>query len=134
MNFLKKRDLLRELLHQGDLMNTINGGVRETYFKIEKSGKDLIVEVSNPSISPEAFSFTINGNELLINVMQYEDQEGGEQPRKYPLFLKVIKIPYFVDINEIKALYEGGIFKVLMPYNNNLPENPFRLHIKNLDN
>ena len=134
MNFLKKKNLLRELLLQGDLMNTVNGGVRETYFKIEKSGKDLVVELSNPSVNPEAFNFTINGNELLINVMQYEGLEDREQPVMYPLFMKVIKIPYFVDINKINASYEDGIFKVLMPYNNNLPENPFRLHIRNLDN
>ena len=134
MNFLKKKYLLRELLQQGDLMNTVNGGVRETYFKIEKSGKDLVVELSNSSVSPEAFSFTISGNELLINVMQYEGLEDREQPIMYPLFMKVIKIPYFVDINKINATFEEGIFKVLMPYNNNLPENPFRLHIRNLDN
>ncbi len=134
MNFLKNQKVLRDLLKQGDLMNTVNGGVRETHFQIEKSGKDLVVELSNPSISPEAFNFTINGNELLINVMQYQSEVGKEEPSIYPLFLRVIKIPYFVDINRIEAYYEKGIFKVFMPYNNNLPENPFSLHIQNLDN
>ena len=134
MNFLKDKKVLRDLLKQGDLMNTVNGGVRETHFKIEKSGKDLVVELSNPSISPEAFNFTINGNELLINVMQHQSEERDKDPLIYPLFLRVIKIPYFVDINRIEAYYEKGIFKVFMPYNNNLPENPFNLHIQNLDN
>lgn len=134
MNFLKNRKVLRELLKQGDLMNSVNGGVRETHFKFEKSGKDLVVELSNPSISPEAFNFTVHGNELLINVMQSQEQENDQQPIMYPLFFRVIKIPYFVDINRIEAYYEKGVFKVFMPYNNNLPENPFRIHIQNLDN
>lgn len=134
MNFLKNKKVLRELLKQGDLMNTVNGGVRETHFSFEKSGKDMVVELSNPSINPEAFNFTIHGNELLINVMQYQKQHSNEQPLMYPLFFKVIRIPYFVDINRIKAYYEKGVFKVFLPYNNNLPENPFRIHIQNLDN
>ena len=134
MNFLKDKKLLHELLKQGDLMNTVNGGVRETNFKIEKTGKDLVVELSNPSINPEAFNFTVQGNELLINVMHFDHEQNGQQFVMYPLFLKIIKIPYFVDINRIEASYEEGIFKVLMPYNNNLPDNPFRIRIKNLDN
>jgi HSP20 family protein len=134
MNFLKNKKVLRELLKQGDLMNTVNGGVRKTHFKIEKSGRDLLVELSNPSISPEAFNFTVNGNELLINVMQYDVQEGHEQPYIFPLFLKVIKIPYFVEINKIEAYYENGVFKILMPYNNNLPEKPFKINIQKRDN
>jgi len=134
MNFLKNKKVLKELLKQGDLMNTVNGGVRETHFKIEKAGRDLLIELSNPSVSPEAFNFTINGNELLINVMQSDMHNESEYPYMYPLFLKIIKIPYFVEINRIEASYENGVFKILMPYNNNLPEKPFKINIQNLDN
>jgi HSP20 family protein len=113
MNFLNNKKVLVELLKQGDLMNTVNGGVRETHFKLEKSGKDLVVELSNPSISPEAFNFTVHGNELLINVMQSQEQENDQKPVMYPLFFKVIRIPYFVDINRIEAYYEKGVSKYL---------------------
>ncbi len=134
MNFLKNQRLLDELLNQGDLMNTVNGGVRETHFKIDQVGKDLLVELSNPSIHPESFNFTIQGNELLINVMHFGNKQKGLDYIMYPLFFKIIRIPYFVDINKIEASYERGIFKVLMPFNNNLPQNPFKIDIKNLDN
>ena len=33
----------------------------------------------------------------------------------------------------IEATFENGVFKVLLPYNNNLPDNPYRVHIKNID-
>ena len=115
-------------------MNTVNGGVRETHFKIDQAGKDLVVELSNPSINPESFNFTIQGNELLINVMHFDNQSGDQNFIMYPLFFKIIRIPYFVDINRIEAYYEKGMFKVLMPFNNNLPRNPFKIDIKNLDN
>ncbi len=134
MNFLENRILLRELLKQGDLMNTVNGGVRETYFKIESKGKDLVVELSNPSIRPEAFNFTIQGNELFINVMHVDQHQQTQNFIMYPLFFKIIRIPYFVDINKIEASYKSGKFKVLMPYNDNLPDKPYRINIRNLDN
>lgn len=133
MNFLNNKKLLNELLKQGDLMNTVNGGVRETHFKIDQMGKDLVVELSNPSINPESFNFTVQGNELFINVMHFNNKQNSQNFIMYPLFFKIIRIPYFVDINRIVAYYEKGIFKVLMPFNNNLPQSPFKIDIKNLD-
>ena len=134
MNILDNKTFLRDLLGQSDLMNTVNGGVRKTEFSIKKVGNDILIEVSNPSIAPESFNFTINKNELLINVMRFNKSFSNGQPIMYPLFFKVIQIPYYVDINRIEATFENGVFKVLLPYNNNLPDNPFRVHIKNIDN
>ncbi len=134
MNILDNKTFLRDLLGQSDLMNTVNGGVRKTEFSVKKVGNDILIQVSNPSIAPESFNFTINKNELLINVMRFNKSFSNGQPIMYPLFFKVIQIPYYVDINRIEATFENGVFKVLLPYNNNLPDNPFRVHIKNIDN
>ena len=60
MDFLKHKTLLKELLKQADIMNTVNGGVRKTEYSAKMLGDDIIIEVSNPSIPPEAFNFTIN--------------------------------------------------------------------------
>jgi len=46
----------------------------------------------------------------------------------------VIVIPYYVDINRIEATFSNGIFKILLPYNNNLPKSPFTVKVKNRDN
>lgn len=134
MNILKNKTFLRDLLRQGDLMNTVNGGVRKTKFSVKKVGNDILVEVSNPSIMPESFNFTINKNELLINVMRSDKSFSNGQPIMYPLFYKAIQIPYYVDINKIEATFENGKFKILLPYNDNLPDAPFRVQIKNIDN
>lgn len=134
MNILKNKTFLRDLLRQGDLMNTVNGGVRKTKFSVKKVGNDILVEVSNPSILPESFNFTINKNELLINVMRSDKSFSNGQPIMYPLFYKAIQIPYYVDINKIEATFENGKFKILLPYNDNLPDAPFRVQIKNIDN
>lgn len=133
MDFLKDKKFLRELLKQADIMNTVNGGVRQTSYGVKKDGKDIVITVSNPSISPEAFNFTINKNELLINVMHFENSFLNGQPVMYPLFFKAIIIPYYVDINRIQATYANGVFELLLPYNDNLPEAPFNVQVKNRD-
>ena len=134
MEFLNNKKLLRELLKQADIMNTVNGGVRQTEYKATKIGEDIIIEVSNPSISPEAFNFTVSKNELLINVMHFEKSHSDNQITMYPLFFKAVVIPYYVEINRIEATYEQGKFKILLPYNNKLPKSPFNVQVKNRDN
>lgn len=134
MNILNNRPLLRDLLKQADVINTVNGGVRQTDYRVKTVGDDILIEISNPSIRPEAFNFTISKNELLINVMHFENSSIDGQPVMYPLFFKSILIPYYVDISRIEAVYEEGIFKILLPYNNNLPKTPFTVQVRNRDN
>lgn len=135
MNFLNNRSILRELLRQGDLMNTIYGGVSETSFKVEKVGEDLVVKVSNPSVSPNAFNFIVKGDELLINIMAKEKSSvEGKEPMMYPMFFKAIKIPYYIDLSGIEATYQDGEFKVFLPYNNKIPNRPFKINVRNRDN
>jgi HSP20 family molecular chaperone IbpA len=122
------------MLNEGDLVNTVNGGVRQTEFRTKKVDNDILIEVSNPSVSPGSFNFTINKNELLVNVMRAEGVYSNGEPAMFPLFFKVVKIPYYVDIKSIEASFENGVFKVLLPYNNNLPNNPFKIQVRNIDN
>lgn len=133
MNMLNNRPMLRDLLKQADVINTVNGGVRQTNYSVKNVGDDILIEVSNPSVRPEAFNFTVNKNELLINVMHFEKSSLDGQPLMYPLFYKSVLIPYYVDINRIEAVYEQGVFKILLPYNNNLPKSPFIVQVRNRD-
>jgi len=133
MNFLNNRTLLRELLQQGDVMNTVNGGIRETTFQTKSLANGIIVEVSNPSLSPESFNFTINKDELLVNVMHMTKAPNSEHAFMFPAFFKAIKIPYNVDFKRIEAIYEHGVFRVFMPFNTTLPGDPFRVQVRNLD-
>jgi len=133
MNFLNNRTLLRELLQQGDVMNTVNGGIRETTFQTRTLANGIIIEVSNPSLTPEAFNFTINKDELLVNVMHMTRVPHSEQVFMFPAFFKAFKIPYNVDFKRIDAIYEHGIFRIFMPFNTTLPGDPFRVQVRNLD-
>ncbi|NJN27029.1 MAG: hypothetical protein HC819_14160 [Cyclobacteriaceae bacterium] len=121
---------MRQLLLQGDVMNTLSGGISETAFYTKNMGDDVVIEVSNKSVSPEAFNFTLQKDELHIHILH---QTGGESPMVFPLFFKSVKIPYSVDINNIEASYTDDVFRILLPYNHDLPTDPMRLQVKNRD-
>lgn len=132
MNFLKNKVLLREILRQGDLMHTIHGGIRETSFIVENAG-DLFIRVSNPSISPEAFNFTIHNNNLVISAVFTSTPREGEKILHYPIFSRVVKIPFFVDATKIEATYKNGTFTILLPKNEAISSEPKTLNVKFLD-
>ncbi len=119
--------MLRVLLKQSDLMNTVNGGVSATKFNIETIGDDIVIKVSNPSVDPRCFHFMVSNNKLVINVLFQSADEGQ---MAYPLFSKVIDIPYYVDIPRIEGVYEEGEFRVYMPYNANLPRKPWPVKMR----
>ncbi len=133
MNFIDNRTLLRELLKQGDVMNTVNGGIRNTSFKLKTLPNGIGIEVSNPSFASESFNFTINKDELLIHVMYLNQTRNEEQINMFPAFFRMVKIPYNVEIEKIEAVYENEIFRIFMPFNSSLPGDPFKVQVKNLD-
>ena len=132
MNLLKDRALLRELLMQGDLMNSVHGGVRQTDFEVEVVGDDIMINVSNPSVSPESFSFTIFNDKLVINVLLKTKDHKKGKVYAFPMFAKVVDIPYYVDMSAIEATYEDHIFRIRLPSNPNIPRRPVNLKIRNL--
>lgn len=132
MNYLQNKEILRDLLKQGDVMNTVNGGVRQTDLRVINSGDDVEIFVSNPSVRPECFDFTVFNNKLVINVLlKNEDVESG-QSYSYPIFTKVIDIPFFTDLSRLDAAYENGRFRIHLPSNPSIPRRPVSLRIRNL--
>jgi len=132
MNLLKDKSKLRNLIKHGDLMNTVHGGVRATHFSMEQDGDDLVVKVSNPSIDPKSFNFTIYNNQIIINALHI-DQSEADNPIAFPVFTKVIDIPFYVDITRIEGVYEEGAFKIYLPYNRDLQRQPYPIKLRYLD-
>ncbi len=115
-------------------MNTVFGGVRQTDFRIENVGDDLLIRVSNPSIKPEAFHFTIQNNQIFINGLYTNDRvDQVSDPLVFPVFSKMVMIPFFVDITKIEGVYEHGEFRIYLPYNRDLPKGPTPINVKFID-
>jgi len=117
MNFIENRTLLRELLKQGDAMNTVNGGVRDTSYKLKNHASGIIIEVSNASLASESFNFTVDKDQLLIQVMYMNRVPNSDQILMFPTFFRIVKIPYNVEVERIEAIFENGMFRIFMPFN-----------------
>jgi HSP20 family protein len=117
MNLLKNKDLLRELVMQGDLMNTIHGGICETRVKVFKAKDYMVIKVIAPSVPAASFNIVLDYNKLTLFSQFHPETEGVPQSRlKMPMFIKTFDVPATVDTDKMEALYETGQLKIILPY------------------
>lgn len=123
MNILRNKELLRDLLIQSDVLNTINGGTSMTSMDVVTTKDCFIVKLKAPSVPVEAFNIVLNYNKLTIFTevrSQMEDEESlseeSEDLVKIPMFLKTFDIPFLVDPEKIEAVYEDNEVKIFMPF------------------
>lgn len=134
MNLLKNSDLLKGLLKQGDILNTINGGVSLTSVKTKQNDDHFLITISAPSVSTEAFNIVINQNQLVVySVLQ--EMKRGESAREVinlPMFYRTFNIPLYVDKKKIEAVHEESELKIILPFKE-FPEKTWRkIDIKHL--
>ncbi|CAN5115686.1 hypothetical protein BH23BAC1_BH23BAC1_14030 [soil metagenome] len=109
------KDLITEIANQIDLLNTINGGVSMTSVDIIQGEDNFTIKVKTPGINKYAYHVEISNNKLLIfTLLQVDKIEGTVQ---VPSFVKYFPIPKDVDSDEIEAVYEDGVLKVIVPFN-----------------
>ncbi|GHA65272.1 Hsp20/alpha crystallin family protein [Pontibacter akesuensis] len=113
MKLIKDKEFLRNIAHQIDLLNTLGGGVSETYVDVEKYKKGAVINVWAASVNPESFKVVLNNNQLtLFSVLQSD--ENPEMAA--PMFNRTFMLPPQVDLKRIEAVYEDGQLQVKLPY------------------
>lgn len=127
-NLLNNKVLLRELLQQGDIMNTINGGVSETYMDVQEKEGSVVIRVFAAGARGKDFKVVLQKNRLSI--MRYLDAK--KKPKEAaPVFARWFDLPITVDRKKIEAVYEEGLLQVILPLQNE--EDPNR-EIKIVEN
>lgn len=113
MNILKHKEILKGLGQQIDLINTLGGGVSMAQMRVKSYKDRLEIRVFVPSVGPEAMQVVVDQNRLTIfGVLPAHN--GPEM--KVPLFHQVFEIPFQVDVTQIRARFEAGMLKVILPY------------------
>ncbi|MFD1188833.1 Hsp20/alpha crystallin family protein, partial [Pontibacter rugosus] len=109
----KDKELLKNIAYQIDLLNTLGGGVSETYVDIKKLKKGALINVWAAGVNPESFKVVLNNNQLtLFSVLQSE-----EKPEMAaPMFNRTFMLPPQVNLGGIEAVYEDGQLQVRLPY------------------
>ena len=128
-NLLKNNELLRGLLKQGDLLNTINGGVSMTSVDMKETENAFIIKMSSPTVSADAFNIILNGNQLIIYSVLKEGKKIG---LPIPMFSRTFEIPEYVDADKIEAFRKNGEIKVILPFNDSSENQPRTIKIKQL--
>lgn len=117
MNFLdiNNRSVLRALLFQGDMLNTISGGVASTTVEQAQADEAFIMRISAPSVPAEAFQLMLNNNQLSVMTLLPEQ---GEEPQPYqiPMFYRTFELPAYIDQESIEAEYEEGKLLITLPF------------------
>ena len=89
-------------------------------FDLVETDKDLILKAELPSIDPDDIEIDITDNVLTISgeIRQDSVNEGTGHHRfesRYSKFSKSIPIPKRIITSRVKASYEKGLLKVIMP-------------------
>jgi HSP20 family molecular chaperone IbpA len=104
-----------DLMTSVDVLNTIQGGVSEPFvsFREQSNGREIRVRV--PGIIKEAMQAEINNDELYVYYLIPVSSSG--KLIHLPQVVYRQKIPYFIEINGIKATYEENELVVRLPFN-----------------
>ena len=104
-----------DLMTSVDVLNTMHGGVSEPFisFREQPNGREIHVRV--PGIIKEAMQAEINNNELFVYYLIPVSSSG--KLIQLPQIVYSQKIPYFIEVNGIKATYEENELVVRLPFN-----------------
>lgn len=85
-------------------------------FDLTDTGTSLILLVVLPEVDPDNIELSITGDLLHLNgKIQRNIMDGSNYYRTFESFTRTIKIPCRIEVDEVKAVYENGVLKVVMP-------------------
>lgn len=117
MNILKHKDLLHSLLKQGDVLNSINGGMAMTYVEEQEHEDHQVLTFWAPTVPAEAFNIVLNNNALVVFSLLPSSMEEAEiGSYNIPMFFRKFKLPSYIDVENIEAVHEGDRLSILLPY------------------
>ena len=105
---------------QIDLLNTLYGGSTQTTMNVEREDDQLVITLAAPGVSANAFNVLVEGGKLVLYTLLVGTSEhkieGENQRMAVPMFLRVLDIPAFVDVDQIEAVHEQGRVRVMLPF------------------
>lgn len=94
--------------------------LKKPHFELVETDGDLILRAEIPGINPDDIEIDITDNVLTIAVeirknIISEDTAHHRFERRHSTFSKSIPIPKRIVASRVKAAYEKGLLKVIMP-------------------
>lgn len=122
--------IAKDLLLTADVMNTLNGGMSKPDIQMSREKDGYILHAKVPGVDPERMQIEIKNNRLfLFHHISFRNGELYDGIHFIPFHIGFVVIPFDVEIKQIKAVYEGGELKVIMPFNEFSNGYQKRIHI-----
>jgi HSP20 family protein len=130
---MKKWDPFRDLMSIQDRMNQLFNetvAIREGEefcrgswsppVDIYETGNDVVLKAEIPGISQDEIDIKIEDNTLVLKgerkfEKKSEDEKYYRIERSYGNFVRSFTLPNSVDQEGVKATYEAGVLKIVMP-------------------
>ncbi len=128
MNLLNNKKVLRKLLRQADVLNTLYGGHAQPRVNINKGQESLTIEVDIPGLNSDAFNVMLDYRKLLVTVNIKHPYL--EEAVEHPLFARVFQLPPEVDSDRISAAYLKGKLRVNLPFVQQTRQQQRRINIQ----
>lgn len=106
--------LIKNLAHTAEIINTINGGMAEPVLKINRHGREWMVNLRIPGVEVENIKLEIKDRSLLVFHMI---SEGNDSQIQLPYLVTALTIGNKIDLDGIIAEYENGQIIIHLPMN-----------------
>jgi len=87
---------------------------------VSETSKEIIVNAEIPGVEAENIDVKLEGNVLTIKGERQREHEEEEEnfhriERSYGSFYRSLRLPSEVDAEKIKATYEKGVLRIVIP-------------------
>ncbi|MGD9161577.1 MAG: Hsp20/alpha crystallin family protein [Desulfobacteraceae bacterium] len=94
--------------------------LKKPHYDLIETGTDLILNAEIPGMDPNDIEIDITDNVLTIagEIRQdtvNEDTDHHRLERRFSTFSRSISIPKRIVVSRVKATYEKGVLKIIMP-------------------
>lgn len=131
MNLLNNKELLRNLLIQGDQLNTLSGGVAQVTMDVKKQEDGFAISVHAPGISAENLKVISDIRSLQIYAT-LSDFNAESTPAMLPVFYRRLDLPSFANTDDIEAVYHESNLEIFIPIGRNNTGNKKEIEIKQI--
>ena len=131
MNLLKDKVLLRNLLFQGDQLNTISGGVAQITMKVEQQTDGFLINIHAPGVSPDHLK-VISDNQSMQIFATLDMKNADNIPAIMPIFYRKLDLPSFVNTEAVEAVHYENNLEVFVPLGANNSGDRRQIEIKQI--
>ncbi len=122
------------MLKQADSFNTIGGGSSAPILNTIQSGDNLVLSLKIPGVRPDAYQVFTHHDELVLIVLDTPVNESAtwKEDGDIPRFIHKMEIPDYVERENIEALYEDGVLRVILPSRNRSLNKTRQINVKQI--